>query len=333
MLNKELITDIKELTNVLKGKTVSANFADVPKEDVETLLREKYSELYDPTDVYASPEGKNACFALIAENVQEELPKRVEAQFGRYIEQKTVRVGDKPKFIIKLGRKALRKFVTRGSQSGIYRKGTLDKGELEFDYFTLVGGCTVSYREYISGFLTMMELQEIILEQLTAKVMSEVQDMLKGLYESLPASNKHTASSFNEVEMDKVIATVSAYGEPVLFCTKKFASTLPLVTEFDQKGINDIHSVGYIRDYKGTPVVILEQSFEDEDNTVNVTDDKFAYVLPVGKESLIKVVYEGQLRIKEKELETGRQTFQFSQTVGMCTLYNNHIGIYKNTSL
>lgn len=333
MINRELISDIKELTNVLKGKAVSANFAEVPKEDVEGLLREKYAALYDPTDVYASPEGKNACFALISENVQAELPKRVEAQFGKYIEQKTVKVGDKPRFIIKLGRKALRKFVTRGAQSGIYRKGTLDKSELEFDYFTLVGGCTVSYREYISGFLTMAELEEIILDQLSYKVMMEVQDMLKGLYATLPAANKHTASSFVETEMDKVIATVGAYGEPVIFCTKKFAATLPLVTENDQKGIADIHTAGHVRDYKGTPVVILEQSFEDEDNLVKVTDDQFAYVLPSGKESLIKVVYEGQLRIKDQELQTGRQAFQFSQTMGMCTLYNNHVGIYKNTSL
>mgnify|MGYP006878005538 CR=1 FL=1 len=88
-----------------------------------------------------------------------------------------------------------------------------------------------------------------------------------------------------------------------------------------------------MQDYKGTPVVILEQSFEDEDNLVKVTDDQFAYVLPAGKESLIKVVYEGQLRIKDQELQTGRQAFQFSQTMGMCTLYNNHVGIYKNTSL
>lgn len=332
-MNKELIRDIKDLTDIINGKAVSANFMEVKKEDAENLLREKYALLYDPTDVYASPEGKNACFALIAENVQAEIPKRVEAQFGKFVVQKTVKVGDKPKFIIKLGKKALRKFVTRGSQSGIYRKGTLDKSELEFDYFTLVGGCTVSYREYISGFLTMAELQEIILDQLTFKIMMEIQDMLKGLFASLPANNKHTASSFVEAEMDKVVSTVSAYGEPVIFCTKKFASTLPLVSEYDQKGISDIHTGGYIKDYKGTPVVILEQSFMDETNDSKVIDDQFAYVLPSGKDALINVVYEGQLRIQDQELQTGRQAFQFSQTLGMTVIYSNHVGQYKNTSL
>lgn len=333
-MNKELIADIRDLMSFVNGKSVSANFADVNKDDAEALLREKFASLYDPTDVYASPEGKNACFALIAENVLEELPKRVEKQFGKYIEQKTVKIGDKPKFIVKLGRKALRKFVTRGAHAGVYRKGTLDKGEIGFDYFTLVGGCTVSWREYLSGFLTMAELQEIILDQAEYKVSMEIQEMLKGLFDSLPAANKHTASSFNETEMDKIVATVSAYGEPVLMCTKKFAATLPLVSQYDQKGISDIHTAGYVRDYKGTPVVILEQSFEDETNTTEIVDDQFCYVMPSGKESILKVVYEGQMLIKDQDAQgTGRKMFQFEQTVGMACLYNNHIGIFKNTSL
>ncbi len=332
-INKELVNDIKELQNVLSGRTVGGNFANVDKGEVEGLLRDKYTELYNPSDVYASEEGKRACFALIAKEIQSELPKRVDAQFGKYVKQVTVKMGDKPRFIVKLGRKALRKFVTRGSQSGIYRKGTLDKGEIEFDYFTMVGGCAISYRDYITGFLTMSELKEIILDQFSVQVMAEVQNMLKGLYATLPTANKHTATSFEETEMDSVIDVVSAYGDAVIFCTPKFARTLPLVSTYDQKGISDIHTAGYIKDYKGVPVVILEQSFEDESNEVKIVDDQYAYILPSGKESLINLVYEGQLRITDKELETGKMSFQFSQNLGLATVYSNHIAIYKNTSL
>ncbi len=339
MINKELIQDIRDLMAVATNRAdapIVAKFSEagLSKDDVEVSLREKLSALYDPTDVYASLEGKNQCFALIAESVMAQLPKKVHEQFGLFIEQKTVKVGDKPKFIIKTGRKALKKFVTKGSQGGTYRKGTLDKAEIPFDYFTLVGGARLEYREYLSGFLTMSELQEIILEQAVYAVYIAVQDLLQATFASLPANNKHQSTSFEEAEMDKIIGTVSAYGTPVILCTKKFASTLPLVTQYDQKGINDIHNGGYVQDYKGTRVVLLEQSFVDETNTTKVVDDGFAYILPMSADPIVKLVYEGQMIISENKLRgTGAIEFQFEQTVGMTTVYTNNLGIYDNTTL
>ena len=337
MANMELIQDIKDLITVVTNRAdapIVAKFSDLPKEDVEATLREKMNSLYDPTNVYASIEGKNQCFALIAESVLAQLPKKVEEQFGIFIQQKAVRVGEKPKFILKTGRKALKKFVTKGSQGGTYRKGTLDQKEIPFDYYTMVGGVRLEYREYLAGFLTMAELQEIILEQAAYQVFMDIQTLIKSLYASLPAANKHQASSFVEAEMDKVVATVSAYGIPVIMCTKKFAATLPLVTQYDQKGITDIHNNGHIQDYKGTRVVILEQSFVDETNTEVVVDEEFAYILPMSADSLVKVVYEGQMIITENKLRgTGAMEFQFEQTVGMTTVYANNLGIYQNTAL
>lgn len=339
MANMELIQDIRDLMAVATNRAdapIVAKFSEagLTKNDVELSLREKLASLYDPTDVYASLEGKNQCFALIAESVMAQLPKKVHEQFGIVIEQKTVKVGDKPKFIIKTGRRALKKFVTKGSQGGTYRKGTLDKAEIPFDYFTLVGGARLEYREYLSGFLTMAELQEIILEQAVYAVYTAVQDLLKATYASLPSNNKHQSTSFEEAEMDKIIATVSAYGTPVIMCTKKFAGTLPLVTQYDQKGINDIHNGGHVQDYKGTRVVILEQSFVDETNTTKVVDDGFAYILPMSADPIVKLVYEGQMIISENKLRgTGAIEFQFEQTVGMTTVYTNNLGIYENTTL
>lgn len=340
IMSKELlIQDIRDLMAVVTGKADTALSAKFSEEgltvaDAELSLREKLNSLYDPTNFYAPDADKKACFALIAESASAELPKRVEAQFGKFVEVKTVKVGDKPKFIIKTGVKALRKFVTRVAQGGTYRKGTLDTREVPFEYFTIGGGVRLELREYLAGFLTMSELQEIILDQAFYKTYIEIQDMLKALYGGLPANNKHSTTSFVEAQMDKVVSTVSAYGTPVILCTKKFASTLPLVTQYDQKGISDIHNTGYVQDYKGTRVIILEQSFEDEGNTAYVVDDEYAYVLPMSKESVIKLVYEGQMLIYEDVTRgTGAFEFQFQQTMGMTAVFTNHVGIYQNTAL
>ena len=340
-MDKQLVQDIRDLMAVVNGRAnvaITARFSEngLNSADAENLLREKLNALYDVTNFYTDDSSKKACFALIAESVVQELPKRVEAQFGTFLEQQTVKVGDKPRFKFKLGRKALKKFVTRGAQSGTYRRGTMDRGFVDMDYFTLAGAVRLELREYLAGFLTMGELQEAILEAATEEVYAEVQKLMKSTFDALPSANKHTASSFVEEEMDKVVATVSAYGEPVIFCTKRFANTIPadLISVYDTKAINDIHNGGYVRDYKGTKIVILEQSFTDESNEETIIDDGFAYVLPTSKEAIIKMVFEGQMRITETDLYgTGAKEWRFEETVGMAIVYNNHIGMYKNTSL
>ena len=340
-MDKQLIQDIKDLMNVVSGRAdvaLTARFSEngVTQFDAENLLREKLNSLYDPSDFYADPSKKMACFALIAESVEKELPKRVEKQFDLVVETATHKVGDKPRFTFKLGKKALKKFVTRGSQSGAYRKGTMDRGYIDFDYFTLVGAIRLEYREYASGFLTMSELQEVILDSATEQLYKEIQNLMKSIVDQLPANNKHIGTGFNEDEMDKVVSTVSAYGEPVIFCTKRFANSIPadLISAYDTTAINDMHEDGYVKDYKGTKIVILEQSFEDESNEVPVIDNGFAYILPTSKEKIVKVVFEGQARISEQDVfATGAKEWKYEETVGMAILYNNHIGVYHNTNI
>ena len=340
-MDKQLIQDIKDLMNVVSGRAdvaLTARFSEngVTQFDAENLLREKLNSLYDPSDFYADPSKKMACFALIAEEVEKELPKRVEKQFDLVVETATHKVGDKPRFTFKLGKKALKKFVTRGSQSGAYRKGTMDRGYIDFDYFTLVGAIRLEYREYASGFLTMGELQEVILDSATEQLYKEIQNLMKSIVDQLPANNKHIGTGFNEDEMDKVVSTVSAYGEPVIFCTKRFANSIPadLISAYDTTAINDMHEDGYVKDYKGTKIVILEQSFEDESNEVTVIDNGFAYILPTSKEKIVKVVFEGQARISEQDVfATGAKEWKYEETVGIANLYNNHIGVYHNTNI
>ena len=57
--------------------------------------------------------------------------------------------------------------------------------------------------------------------------------------------------------------------------------------------IDAIHNNGYINIFRGTPVVQLPQSFIDESNTKTWLNPQFAYVLPTGKEKVVKIVFEG----------------------------------------
>jgi hypothetical protein len=49
--------------------------------------------------------------------------------------------------------------------------------------------------------------------------------------------------------------------------------------------------------FRGTPVVELKQSFLDEKNEVLMINPNYAYILPAGREKVVKVLMEGQSQI------------------------------------
>lgn len=327
---------IKDLMNIVTGKSVPAQFSEkgLTKTDAEIALREQLKGLYDPKNFYNDPSDKNKCFQLIAESIIEELPKRVEAQFGAFVETKVYAVGDKPEFIIKTGKGALRKFVTRVAIGGQYRKGTLDTRTITVDYYAIGGGVRLELEEYLAGKLDMMELREIILDQMTVQIFKDVQEMLVEAYGNLPTNQTHESSNFDEAKMAEIVDLVEAYGDKVaIVCTKKFARTIPMQSN-DQAGISEIRNQGYVGVWKGTKVVVLENSFKDETNSEKVLNDQFAFIVPVGKEKLIRHAIEGQMLIEEgKSPVTGAMTWQAMARNGMTMLTTNHFGIYKNTGL
>lgn len=329
---------IKDLMNIVTGKNVPAQFSEkgLTKADAEVALREQLKGLYDPKNYYNDPTDKNKCFQIIAESIIEELPRRVEAQFGMFLESKTYGVGDKPEFTVKTGKGALRKFVTRVAIGGQYRKGTLDSRSLTVDYYAIGGGVRLELEEYLAGKLDMMELREIILDQMTVAIFKDAQEILVEAYDTLPAEQKGESSSFDEAKIQELVDLVESYGDQVaIVCTKKFARTIPMAgSNYDGVGQDQVRKQGYVDLWKGTQVLVLENSYVDETNKERVFDDQYAFILPVGKEKLIKHALEGQMLIDEQKMPaTGAMTWQAMARHGMAMLTTNHFAVFKNTAL
>ena len=96
---------------------------------------------------------------------------------------------------------------------------------------------------------------------------------------------------------------------------------------------NDVREMGYVGRYKGTNVVLLEQSFEDENNEVAVVDDEYAYIMPAGKEKPVKIGIEGGTLIDEQRLQDGSIEVSAQHMFDVAVVANNYWGIYRNTSL
>ena len=78
---------------------------------------------------------------------------------------------------------------------------------------------------------------------------------------------------------------------------------------------------------------VFGQSFVDESNTKTWIDDQYAYILPTGREKVVKVVLEGQTQIKDFENRDNSLEVYAWKKMGSAILTYHNWGIYQNTAL
>ena len=97
----------------------------------------------------------------------------------------------------------------------------------------------------------------------------------------------------------------------------------------------EIRDRGYIGKFYGVNVIVMPQSFADDTNTKLTMNPSFAYVIPTGKEKLMKLAFEGNSYFREWEHEgdNGIQ-IQAYVKVGVAMVSTpNYWGIYYNKAL
>lgn len=93
---------------------------------------------------------------------------------------------------------------------------------------------------------------------------------------------------------------------------------------------------GWLGDYKGHSVIMLEQSMVDETNTEKVVDPSKAYIFAsiAGNEKPVKIVFEGQTAVRtitdNDDWSTDMQTYK---KFGVAVFSNPSICCYTNTEL
>jgi hypothetical protein len=138
--------------------------------------------------------------------------------------------------------------------------------------------------------------------------------------------------------MVKLVTTVKAYGgSAVIFATPEFIGAMGAdaiaPNTYHDDDIDAIHKTGYIKIFRGTPVVEIPQSYTDESNTETVINPQYAYVLPSGKEKVVKVVFEGNTQVRDLTNADGSMEIHTYKKMGAAILTYHNWGIYQNTSL
>lgn len=302
----------------------------------ETLRQElnEYSK-----DFYAYEQNKAMIYSLIAETIDDILPKKVTKQYEALAETKTFANGTKPVFKRKINAmKRIQQFVTRVGLAGVYEVAKLGKNQESFEVPTsaLGGAIQVGYEEFLDGRVDFNEMLDALMEGFDLVIYEEIGKAMVASLNQLPAANIGTSNGFDEEIMDGLVNIARAYGEPTIYCTAEFASKMVphdawMLTDAMK---TELWNNNRLANYKGTKVVVLDQGFVDETNSEKVIDPGYAWVIPNGANMKpVKIAFEGPTMIRDLENADWSKEIQCYKKVGVVCMMTNNICCYKDTAL
>lgn len=337
--------------------------AEFSNKDINVATREALKEL--APDIYAFQKNKYDIFRIISETYDEVLPAYVKNFIGDFAEIKYVQQNQKAIFNVRpsRGRKRALKFVTRVGLSGVYEAFRLDVKSFEVGATAHGGRVEIDFERMISGEESLTEPLELMAEgfknDLYLELIKALLNTING--SDMPSANVATTSTFDPNELQKLISITNKYGNgnSVIFATEEFVQAMgpdavgmPIYAPYaltssptagsapgyatpvySPRDINDIATLGFITQFRGTPIIQLPQNFEDDSNSVLQVPPSYAYIFPTGQEKIIKVVFEGDTIVDEFKKRTREMEIEAYRKFGVAILTTNNWCAYRNLAL
>ena len=333
--------DLVQLTKIAISASPSTQYSysfgeeKFSYEDLNETLRKELREIAGTYSLYR--ENKNLIFSLIEETIDDVLPKKVLEQYGQFAEVKTFNQGDRAVFtqrITTAAKRRAKQFITKVGLAGVYEVFKLDGKSYEIQTSAYGGAAQIGFEEFLDGRVDIADVYEIIMEGLDECVYLEIERALVGAVTELQNANKSTQTGFVESEMDRLLSVADSYGQSTIYCTYEFAATMVPDEGWRSNDMKDQRwNNGYLANYKGHNVVVLNQSYEDETNSTKVIDPAYAWIIPGGSDKPVKIAFEGQAIVREFENRDYSREIQVYKKMGVGAIITNNICVYHNSSL
>ena len=304
---------------------------------VDEALRGEIAKMCDSVNNFMR--NRFDIYDIIITVADEVVPAKTFDVLGQFAEIKTVPQGQKALFRVNgLGRNRAKKFLTQVGLSGLYETFRLDSSTFELGGKAIGGAASIDFERFLDGADNMADLMDIVTEGLTDAVFGEVQKALVAAFEVMPETNKHTNSTFNAKEMLRLVNVVKAYGgNAVIFATPEFIGEMGpdaiAPNTYHDDDIDAIHKTGRIKIFRGTPIVEIPQSFVDESNVQTWINPQNAYILPTGKEKVVKIVFEGNTQVWDLKNPDNSMEIHTYKKIGTAIMTYHNWGIYQNTGI
>ena len=304
---------------------------------VDEALRGEIAKMCDSVNNFMR--NRYDIYDIIITVADEVVPAKTYDVLGQFAEIKSVPQGQKALFRVNgLGRNRAKKFLTQVGLSGLYETCRLDSSTFELGGKAIGGAASIDFERFLDGADNMADLMDIITEGLTDAVFGEVQKALVAAFNVMPDTNKSTNSTFIPKEMLRIVNVVKAYGgNAVIFATPEFVGEMGpdaiAPNTYHDDDIDAIHKTGRIKIFRGTPIVEIPQSFVDENNVQTWINPQNAYILPTGKEKVVKIVFEGNTQVWDLKNPDNSMEIHTYKKIGTAIMTYHNWGIYQNTGI
>ena len=336
------LSELKQLAIYAAKRTAPTNFS---VENVDAALLDGVKEMCGSVNQFMK--NRHDIYEIIITAADEVVPNKVIDAIGIFAEVQTVDQGQKAVFKRgAIGKNRAKKFLTQVGLSGVCETFRLDTDTFELGGKAVGGAVTMDFERWLDGAENLADLMEVITEGLTDAIFGEVQKALIAAAEdpTRPDANKVITSNFDGDAMFKLMTTVKAYGgSVVIFAPPEFIGEMgpdaivPVGTNYQgvyhPQDIDAIHNTGYVNIFRGAPIVEIPQSFVDESNTTTWINPQYAYVLPAGKEKVVKVVLEGATQMYYFTNRDQSIEINVYKKMGAAILTHHNWGVYQNTSI
>ena len=330
-------TDILKLAKAFVKASLSAptafSFGDknYSYSELDEELRAEFKALAPDYGTYKINQIIN--FALIEQTIDDVLPDKVMEKYSQFAEIKTFAQGEKPIFTQKItnaSRRRAKQFIGKLDLQASMRYSSLLDIAMK-----LLPILLVELHRFLDGLIDFADVLDFVMEGLDACIYKEIEAQFIGAITNIQPINFSLANGFSEQDMDGLLVIADAYGKAAIYCTFEFTAKMwPSDTKMsdamkEQRWLDN----GYIATYKNHQVVILPQSYDDENNTVKTINPSYAYIIPVGAEKLVKIAFEGGTIVDEYTNYDRSKEVQVYSKVGVGAIFSKAIYVYQDLDL
>lgn len=303
-------------------------------ETIQNALRAGINEIAGTPNLFRANEVQFC--ELVEEYIDDYIPARVDSLYGQFAEVKQFNDGDKVRFVNRVtnaSKKRAKRFVTKVGDAGVYEVFRLDGKTIDVKTTAIGGAGYVSFEDFLEGNCTIAEVLDILLEGIDEMIYEEISKALIAMINDLPRANKVVSNAFDEQEFDRLLSIAGTNAS--VYCTEEFAQTVVPATSaaWSDAMKQTYFENGYFIKYKNHNIHVLPNGYEDETNTVKQIDPSYAWIIPGGKEKVVKIAFEGDTHVRNVEREDWSKEVQVYKKIGVAVIAESDICVYQNTSL
>lgn len=329
--------------NQLQGQTIA---------EANMVIRNKIKEVCglgeNPTELqikraFKKSSVREAIFEIIEETIDNTLITGWgnDPWFRRYVDFKTMALGQKNSFYIKSDDLILNVSKISGGHHNIERQ-RLGRGT-QRSVATAHYGAKV-YMEmsrFIQGVEDWSELIDAVSRAFTIRVNRMIHDQVMSAVDSLPVNTKWNrkglAQPANKKNFKELISDVkrATGSDAVIMGTEVGLGELTGFGEVNwisEEAKSDVYRMGRIGNFEGVTLVELPNPFDYNDEQAYLEDDTKVIIMPGNIDKFVKFYYEGADEIVEHTdiADNGDDTkdYEFQTVMGIETVTNRRFGVW-----